>query len=236
MGDLNPVKPYKISDLAFGGQIKRNLDEQWSLKLNVVHGTIRADDAKSSNADFRARNINFFSAITETSLQAEFNFFRYSPGSLPGHGTRRSTPYLFTGVGAVFFNPKTIYQGNEYVLHDYATEGSLDLSDRYKKYAWSVPYGVGYKKNFSGNINVIAELGYRTAFTDYLDDVSGTYPEYLVGYPDQYGTSGELADPALVPAIGRGGFQRGDFRKRDTFMFMGISLTYTFVTEKCPTF
>lgn len=235
MGDLNPVKPYKISDLAFGGQVKRNLDEQWSLKLNLMHGRIAADDANSSNPSHVERNINFFSEITETSLQAEFNFFRYSPGSLPGHGTRRSTPYLFTGVGAVFFNPKTNYKGTEYTLHDYATEGE-DLSERYKRYAWSIPYGVGYKHNISGNLNLISELGYRTAFTDFLDDVSGKYPNYLVSTPATYGIEGELADPALLPVNGRGGFQRGDFRKRDTYMFLGISLTYTFVTDKCPTF
>jgi hypothetical protein len=27
--------------------------------------------------------------------------------------------------------------------------------------------------------------------------------------------------------------QRGDFRKRDTYMFVGIGITYTFVSQKC---
>jgi hypothetical protein len=235
MGDINPVKPYKVTDLAFGGQVKRNLDGYWALKLNVMHGKIQADDANSSNPSQRERNINFFSPITELSLQTEFNFFNYYPGSLPGNSTRRGTPYLFAGVGGALFNPRTVYQGEEYLLHDYVTEGE-DLSDRYKRYAVSVPYGAGYKYNISGNWNLISEIGYRTAFTDNLDDVSGKYPDYLLLPPSSYGLDGELSDPSVTPVSGRAGFQRGDFRKRDTYMFLGISLTYTFVSQKCPMF
>jgi opacity protein-like surface antigen len=238
MGDINPVKPYKVSDLAFGGQVKRNLDGYWALKLNVMHGTIAADDLKSSNAYQRQRSINFHTPITELSFQAEFNFFNYFPGSLPGNGTRRVTPYLFTGVGGVLFNPKTYYgptdDKDEYILHDYVTEGE-ELSDRYKRHAISIPYGAGLKYNISGNWNLISEIGYRTAFTDYLDDVSGVYPAHI-DIPGYHGLSGVLSDPSPAPGIGRAGVQRGDFRKRDTYMFMGISLTYTFVPIKCPTF
>jgi hypothetical protein len=237
MGDINPVKPYEFTDLAFGGQIKRNLDGYWALKLNGMHGKIRSDDANSNNSSQRERNINFFSSITELSFQVEFNFFKFFPGSLPGNGTRRATPYLFTGIGGVLFNPKTVYGPNAqvYTLHDYVTEG-VDLSDRYKRRSLSVPYGTGVKYNLIGNWNLIGEIGYRTAFTDYLDDVSGKYPDWLKNVPATYGLSGELSDPSLVPAIGRGGFQRGDFRKRDTYMFMGLSISYTFVPIKCPTF
>lgn len=232
MGDINPVKPYKVSDLAFGGQVKRNLDGYWALKLNVMHGKIAADDAKSSNEYQRDRNINFFSPVTEISFQTEFNFFNYFPGSLPGNGTRKATPYLFTGIGGVLFNPKTRYAGDVYVLHDYVTEG-VDLSDRYKRYSLSVPYGAGMKYNISGNWNMIGEIGYRTAFTDNLDDVSGKYPDFL---SPQFNTlDGVLSDPS-ANQIGKPGVQRGDFRKRDTYMFAGLSLTYTFVSIKCPTF
>jgi len=195
-----------------------------------MHGTIAADDLKSSNAYQRQRSINFHTPVTELSFQTEFNFFNYFPGSLPGNGTRRATPYLFTGVGGVLFNPKTYYGAtddkDEYILHDYVTEGE-ELSDRYKRHAISIPYGAGMKYNISGNLNLIGEVGYRTAFTDYLDDVSGKYP---------FNTQdGFLSDPS-PNQIGAPGTQRGDFRKRDTYMFMGISLTYTFVPIKCPTF
>lgn len=233
MGDLNPNKPYKFSGMAVGGQVKRNLDGYWALKLNVMHGKIAADDAKSNNQFQKERNINFFSPVTEVSFQTEFNFLNYFPGSLPGNGTRRSTPYLFAGIGGVLFNPKAHYNGEEFLLNNYITEGE-DLSDRYNRYAISIPYGAGYKHNITGNWNLIGEIGYRTAFTDFLDDVSGVYPSFLV--PDFNTLDGVLSDPSLNPQIGRPGGQRGDFRKRDTYMFAGISLTYTFVSLKCPMF
>ena len=231
MGDLNPNKPYKFSGMAVGGQVKRNLDGYWALKLNVMHGKIAADDAKSNNEFQQERNINFFSQITEVSFQTEFNFFNYFPGSLPGNGTKRSTPYLFTGIGGVLFNPKTNFVDDVYTLHNFATEGK-DLSERYKRYALSVPYGAGYKHNIAGNLTIIGEVGYRTAFTDFLDDVSGVYPMESGSF---YGLPGNLSDPSPNPTY-KGGAQRGDFRKRDTYMFAGISLTYTFVSLKCPMF
>ena len=34
--------------------------------------------------------------------------------------------------------------------------------------------------------------------------------------------------------IGVPGTQRGDFRKKDSYLFVGITLSYTFVSQKCP--
>ena len=232
MGDINPLKPYKFTDLAYGGLVKRNIDGYWSFKLSATQGKIRADDAKSSSAQQRERNLNFYSTLTEVSLQTEFNFFNYLPGILPMAGGRRYSPFLFTGVGGVLFNPKTNLYGTEYELPKYVTE-SADLSGKYKKYAITVPYGAGVKYNISGNWNLVGELGYRTAFTDYLDDVSGKYPDITGLNPNDI--KRDLSDPSN-PKIGAPGTQRGDFRKRDTYMFGGFSLTYTFVSRKCPMF
>lgn len=231
MGDINPVKPYKFTDLAIGGQVKRNFNGYWSAKLNFVRGKIQADDAKSSNLYQKERNLNFNSPLSELSLQLEFNFFNYLAGVLPGYGTRKASPYLFTGVGAFTFNPKTkTDNGTEVELQPVQTE-----SVEYNKYAFSIPYGAGFKYNISGNFNLIGEIGYRTAFTDYLDDISGRYPDFSVNPPASSLTR-QLSDRSAPPQIGAPGIQRGDFRKRDTYMVGGISLTYTFVSIKCPTF
>lgn len=230
MGDLNPVKPYQVTNLAFGGQVKRNLDGFWSLKLNLMHGQVQADDALSNNEHFQQRNLNFYSPLTEISLQTEFNFFNYVPGVLPGYGTRKFSPYLFAGIGGFAFNPKTkLSDGQVANLQPLQTEGRS-----YSKYALSIPYGAGIKYNIANNWNLIGEIGYRTAFTDYLDDVSGNYPQGAVFSPTG---SENLSDRSVtIPQIGVPGTQRGDLRKRDTYLFTGISLTYTFVSRKCPMF
>lgn len=230
MGDINPVRPDKFTDPAYGAQFKRNFNAHWSAKLNFVQGKVRADDKESSNVFQRQRNLNFYSPLTEFSLQVEFNLFKYMPGEVMGYGGRKISPFIFTGVSSFSFNPKTNLAGEEVELIPVQTEAIP-----YKGNAFSIPYGAGVKYNIKGNLSLIAEIGYRTAFTDYLDDISGVYPDYTAIRPASTYTIA-LTDRSVMPKIGLPGVQRGDFRPRDTYMFTGISLTYTFVPIKCPTF
>ena len=225
MGDLNQKGISQFNNVAFGGQIKRNFDPYWSAKLNFVQGTILASDAQSNSANQQIRNLSFYSPISELSLQVEFNFLYY----LAGISRTRITPFLYTGVGAIKFNPKVDISGggivNTFALNDYLTEGQ---TKPYKTLAMSIPYGIGVKYNIKSTLNLNAEIGYRTAYTDYLDDVSMNYPADLASRPY---LSQLLSDPS---GIAPNGGQRGDYRKRDTYMFAGLSLTYTFVSRKCP--
>lgn len=231
MGDINPVKFYDFTDPAFGVFVKRNFDGYWSLKFEVLHGKIQADDANSDNAQLKSRNLNFYSPLTEIGFQVQFNFFNY----IPATGKRRFSPYLFTGLGAVKFNPKTMYNDTEYELNLLGTEGQ-DLSKPYKTVALAIPYGAGVKYNIAGNFTLGAEVGYRTAFTDYLDDVSGTYaPVENLEFPNNPGLTGvrkALADRSTPRKLE--GTQRGDFRKHDTYMFVGLTLSYAIFSQKCP--
>src|ERR1035437_2477783 len=92
IGDLNPVKYYKLTNMAFGAQLKRNLDGYWALKLSLMQGKISAADSLSDNLQFQQRNLSFFSPLLEVSLQVEFNFFRY----VPSISEKLYTPYIFT--------------------------------------------------------------------------------------------------------------------------------------------
>lgn len=238
MGDINPVNPVKVRNAAFGAQFKRNFNPYWSLKLGYMHGKLEAYDSESDNQAQRDRNLSFYSSLNELSLQAEFNFFKY----VPSLSDKRYTPYLFGGVSAFTFNPKTLMNGDEYNLRDWATEGQ-DIQNTYKTYAFSVPYGAGVKYNISGQWSLIGEIGYRTAFTDYLDDVSKTYP-LIENEPDL--SRKILSDKSFFRKLPDGstaynflfidkpGTQRGDYRKRDTYMFIGLTLTFTFISDKCP--
>jgi len=230
MGDINPVKAYKLTDPALGVQIKRNFDGYWAAKLNFMYGKVRGSDAASSNTYQIERNLDFHSPVSEFSMQIEFNLFRYMAGADFGYATRKLSPYLFTGVASFSYNPLTKYNGDEIELRLLQTENVA-----YKKSAISVPYGAGVKYNIIGNFTLLAEIGYRTAFTDYLDDISNRYVDFNVVPPASPLTQ-TLADRSIVPQIGTPGTQRGDFRPRDTYMFAGIGLTYTFIPIKCPTF
>ncbi|HXH98937.1 MAG TPA: DUF6089 family protein [Sphingobacteriaceae bacterium] len=224
MGDINPDNPLKFTDIAFGGQVKRNIDPYWSFKLSAMHGKIRGDDAKSSNEYQQQRNLNFNSDISEVSIQTEFNLFNY----IPGVSKKIFTPYIFTGIAGIAFNPKTTYNGREYELANYSTEGLT-----YKNYALAIPYGVGIKYNVTRYWNLIGEVGYRTALTDYLDDLSMTYPDKNSLINNDARALSDRSGENTGIYFGAAGTQRGDFRKRDNYMFAGISLTYTFVSQKC---
>ena len=85
------------------------------------------------------------------------------------------------------------------------------------------------KYNFGRYLNIIGEVGFRSTSTDYLDDVSGEYADMSGFSPLRIALSDRSASK-----IGASGSQRGDFRKKDTYLFAGITLTYTFVSQKCP--
>lgn len=229
MGDLNPINPFNARNFAYGGSIKHNFDANWSLKLNAQHGKIYGADAFLNSEQYYRRNLSFFSPITEVSFQLEFNFFEY----IASVSKRRYSPYLFTGVGGVLFNPQTKYNGDTYELYLYGTEGQ-DVAKPYKRYALSVPYGVGLKYNITGAWSLIGEVGYRTAYTDYVDDVSGYYPDKSKLYNTTAIALSDRTGEYTGVYTGSPGTQRGDMRKHDTYMFTGISLTFTFISQKCP--
>lgn len=230
MGDLNPTHPLKISGLSLGAFVRANLDPNWALSFNYNNGKIKEADANSANEQFRQRNLSFSNTLHEVSFLVDFNFFDYFSGG----GYSRFSPYLYTGLGAVIFNPKTTYQGKEYKLALYETEGAP-----YKTTALSVPFGFGVKYNFKSNWTVISNIGYRNAYTDYLDDVSGLYPDQAVftstdaNFRQTQIALSDRSGEVLGYNIGAKDVQRGDFRKRDSYMFVGIGITYTFVSQKC---
>ncbi|TAF46167.1 MAG: hypothetical protein EAZ51_01975 [Sphingobacteriales bacterium] len=227
IGDLNQNNYLKISHLAFGGMIKNNIDGYWSVKLSVLSGQIGADMSKSNNPIEKERNLSFNTPITEASLQVEFNFFDY--GRL--FGKKRITPFLFTGLSGFTFNPKTTINNTTYELKNYRTEGQ---EANYRTSALAIPFGLGVKCNLTKNLNIIGEFGYRKAFTDYIDDVSGYYPntnELANFTPLRMALSDRSINSSASP-----GSQRGDFRKNDTYLFAGITLSYTFVSQKCYSF
>ena len=223
IGDLNQNNPLQISGFNGGVFVKRNFTSHIGVRLNYTYGQIQANDANSNNQQFVDRNINFKTALNEGSALLDFNFFDYQ---ITG-GNRRFTPYLFAGVGFVNFKPTAKYNGVKYQLEGLKTEGQ---ENPYPNIVLTIPYGGGLRYNYKDTWSIFTEIGYRTALTDYIDDVSGVYPEnpVIVGNrPNQI----DLANPSSVPGVGVFGTQRGDFRKRDTYLSVSVGISFTFVSS-----
>ncbi|MDN5285123.1 MAG: outer membrane protein beta-barrel protein [Mucilaginibacter sp.] len=224
-GDLNLNNPVKLSGLSGSIFAKRNFNGYLSAKLNYTMGKISADDSKSSSEQFRDRNLSFSDNLKEISLIGEFNFMKY----IPDAGPNKYTPYIYSGIGYTAYNPRANYQGQTYSLRDLRTEGE---PIPYGKRTMVIPYGAGLKYNFNSKWTVAGDIGYRFTFTDYLDDVSTVYPD-PTKLPsnlarDLSDRSSEVGKPVNSP-----GSQRGDFKKRDTYFFIGFTISYTFVTQSC---
>ncbi|WP_428330218.1 DUF6089 family protein [Mucilaginibacter sp.] len=225
MGDLNPNNPVKISGLAIGGFVKRNFNGYLSAKLNLNLGKISGADSTSGDAQFRQRNLSFNTSLQEVSLTGEFNFMHY----IPEAGKNKFTPYIFFGVAAANYYPYVNYNGHSYSLRGERTEGQ---KKNYATTAFSFPYGVGVKYNILGKFTLGADIGYRNPNTDYLDDVSGLYPNKAGMSGLAKALSDRSGDKTGV-YIGSAGTQRGDLNPRDTYFFAQFTLSYTFVTQKC---
>jgi hypothetical protein len=221
MGDLNQTNPIKISGFAAGAFVKRNFDGYTALRLAYTFGRIAGADSTSANQQARDRNLSFRTLMNEVSLTGEFNFMEY----IPSVSKNIYTPYIFAGIAYTGYNPKAIYKGQSYALRDLQTEGN-----GYPNSTVAIPFGIGIKYNIAGRLSLAAELGYRTAYTDYLDDVSGVYAD-KTKFP-----AGSVALALSDRSAGQtnvAGTQRGDLRPHDTYLFTGFTLSYTFITQKC---
>lgn len=227
MGDFNQKDPLKFTDFAIGAFVKYNFNGYFSAKLGYTYATVRGADSLSSNQQLRNRNLSFFTTLNEVSLTGELNFFDYQPGI----SIKRWTPFIFSGVALVNYNPKTEYKGNTYELRPLKTEGQ---QKEYPNNALSIPYGVGVKVNFYKSWNIALELGYRTAFTNYLDDVSGYYANKNSMASVDSRILSDRSGEKTGYYIGSPGSQRGGLRQRDTYMITGFSVSYTFLSQKCP--
>ncbi|RYZ95493.1 MAG: hypothetical protein EOP47_25740 [Sphingobacteriaceae bacterium] len=233
MGDLNQHNPLKLSGISAGGFIKRNFNGYLGLKGSLTYGRIAAADSTSNNQQFRDRNLSFFNRMVEGSLIGEFNFMHY----IPDAGKNRWTPFIYLGVGLTFHSPAARFNNGNSVaaLRPLRTEGQ---ENEYAKYLIAIPYGAGIKYNIGGTWTIAVDLGYRYTNTDYLDDVSGLYPEKSM-LPQEnslrqkalilYDRSGEKTGDY----IGLPYTQRGDFRKHDQYLFLNLSISFTFVPERC---
>src|ERR1700761_9456951 len=97
MGDLNPNNPLAVSGPSASLFARYNFDGYFSARLGYSAGIISANDANSSNAQFRARNLSFKTDLYEVSAYGELNFLNY----IPSVSKSPFTPYLYLGVAAV---------------------------------------------------------------------------------------------------------------------------------------
>lgn len=232
-GDLNTE--FRIDKPGFAGGIigRYNFNNRICLKMSGNYGKVAATDANSNNTFEQQRNLSFESQILEGAMQLEFNFLPYIHGSKD----ENFTPYIFAGFNVFNFNPQAEYQGELVDLRPLGTEGQFRGEEYYATQGGMV-YGVGFKWDINYEWSLNFELSGRRLFTDFLDDVSGLYPDL----GDLEGLRGDVAvalsDPSIPDAndmkIGQEGRQRGNSSAGDSYVFAGVGIVYYFGSLRCP--
>lgn len=193
---------------------------------------LKGDDALSENPIRNSRNLNFKSTTFEIQQRIECIFYsverfgaRYR---LPGTHyvkNRNEQYYFFSGIGLMRFNPKGYLNGEWYELHSLRTEGQglKGGPEAYKKYTFTIPFGIGFRVGISRMWRLGLEATYVKTFSDYIDDVSGVYYD-----PSKYqsGIAAHFSNPAVKNLDWfRPGDQRGDPLHKDAYYHLNIILT-----------
>lgn len=234
-GDLDDDFTLPFTRLGVGAHAIFLFRPRIHMRLAFFHGRITASDATGVNlSGNQYRNLSFYSDINELGLHVMYSLQNRKRGF---SNRNFITPYVFAGVAYFQFNPKGNVNGEEYELQKVGTEGQYlpgNYPSPYSLQQISIPFGMGFTLKLSSNFDIGAEIGLRKTFTDYLDDVSGVYPDKqqlteLQGPIDAY-----LSDPSNDPAHpeGKPNFsQRGDPKNQDWYVYTNIHLTYYFTTS-----
>lgn len=228
-GDLNNEINLNAPGLAGGILGKYNYNSRVSIRGSLNYGSISADDSKSDNNFNRNRNLSFKSNIFDLTSGFEFNFLKHERGSK----FNTYTPFIFAGISLLSYNPTAEYEGKTYDLQKLGTEGQ-DRGEEYLLFTGAYTLGAGFKWDISSDVTLTAEFTTRRTFTDYLDDVSATYPDANRLLAIRGATAVNLSNRALKDGIGEEGRQRGISNNKDRYTFLSISITKYFGQLECP--
>lgn len=211
-------------------------------RLELVLGRVGSADSdlrgdRTMAVSRYRRNLNFRSFVKEVSAVAEWHFLSTRVQGSYG------LPYFFAGLGLFSFCPTTWINGQWVKLHPLRTEGQgfTEYPDRkpYRLRQWNLPVGVGLRLELSALLNLQVEWMHRILFTDYLDDVSTTYPD-----PSLFKQYLSASDAAMAKAVSdrrkeldptaqvSAGQQRGNSSNNDSYLSLNLKFSWVFNRKK----
>jgi hypothetical protein len=240
-GDLNPDSKLNHPNIAAGAFFRKQFGNYVALRIAGHYTFLAYSDKYNTQNEFDLRrNLSFNTNIWELTLQGDFNFFKFIPGS----ENFRFSPYLTFGIGAFSYDPYTYLNGQKVFLRPLGTEGQgSPLYPGRKPYgpmAVCFPIGVGFKYSLNPRMNLGFEVVYRFTTTDYIDDVSTTYapdaqPQFLPnGAPTVWYQLQDRSYETGTP-IGIKGRQRGYSNQNDSYVLAELMLSFNLTSYKCPT-
>lgn len=184
-GDLSPREGSLLKHYFSGLQeyagfgIEKRLSGHVLLSANLTRNRLYGSDFRfsPSGSTQYLRNLHFRNEVYSFFLSAQWDFIplfrRYSY-------RKRLRPYLAIGIGGLLHNPQArapISLGGAWQdLRPLGTEGQLlNGGEPYAKINLSVPLELGLNIRLTNWLDIVPHFRFHLAFTDYLDDVSGSY-------------------------------------------------------------
>ena len=225
-GDLlDKLYAKKLTNGFIGFTVHYELTDQILIRGAYNFARVNGSDA-FNHKDNRLRNLQFESTISEFSVVGEYYLFNLYE--------KRYSPYGFIGLGIFHFDPYTHDStGRKVFLKPLSTEGQGIYPNKKPYSLWqpAIPFGGGIKFAITENLRIGFEIGIRKLFTDYLDDVSTSYPDLN----DLLAARGQTAVdfsyrtdeiPGADPNFPTKDTQRGGSAQKDNYYFTGLNLTF----------
>ncbi|MEZ4826023.1 MAG: DUF6089 family protein [Bacteroidia bacterium] len=226
-GDLTDNFNNSLLKPAVSLSYSKYIVQQLSFRVNMTMGQIGAYDNVAFDRSRVLRNLHFKSNLYELSGNIVYEFLPDKNFGNAWQGKPHWSPYIFGGIAFFRFNPKAILNNQWYELQPLGTEGQFIPGNAgpYSLVQASVPVGLGASVRISERAGINFEIGYRTTFTDYLDDISTVYPDFEALAE----VSGPLAVELSERSVGnifRPGEKRGNSDANDSYFFTMVSVTY----------
>lgn len=163
-GDL-VLKQVNVAEsrLAGGFFFRRNLNDLFSVRVAADFASISGDD--NNYSERKGRGLSFKSNILAASINGQWNILGKSRFDNNGEFSKNFTPVIFSGLGAVIYDPKV--KGLEAFNPD-----APELAKTGQQYDFFIPFGVGGQYELTPKMTLGLEATTHLPFTDMLDGVS----------------------------------------------------------------
>lgn len=189
IGEINPsIQVMNRPKPTLGLFYRKNFNKRYALRYGLNYAQLTATDKVRSSDIAKYRHLSFSSDLWEAYGVVEFNFIPYQ---INNRTTSRFSPFVFIGIAAFKVGPETRGRGIGIIESDMI--------------AVSIPFGLGVKFNFSGNLGMGIEWGMRKTYSDKID-----------GLPENYSN----------------GYQLSNTQNNDWYSIIGLTLNYKILTHK----
>jgi OmpA-OmpF porin, OOP family len=170
-GDIVKIGDYDLGivGLSVGAFYRHPLTNNISIRLGLNQTTLSGDDNRWEGTDRVQRGFNFTSSLTEFSARTEFDFFNHRRKQSAVSFRKIFSPFVYIGAGFSLINPKTDYQPNKnpqlqaLIAQDIENTPSI---------VFTLPFGGGFRFDWSERILIGVEAGLNPVYSDYLDGIS----------------------------------------------------------------